>query len=279
MRKFLVFPALALLALLAPAAAQAHHVDWNISTAQCALVNNAPVVSIKVSYRAFEDFNKPVRWELKFDGVLKGSGLYTWAGPDADQRISRAAHAGNVVVDYHSSWGDEFSGGSASKRWTVLCPTPVPPPPPPVIIGCNGSVVPIGTPMPTCVTTVLVCNGTTMLPGTTTCPPPPVVKTIQVRKVTRCVHRRDIVFHTVKGSGTRLGVVSLFVNHVKVRTRDGHFLLKSIRFHSVPLRHPGHDGRVPIRIIANLRKADGSALQFRVRDRVKPCGATIRRDP
>jgi hypothetical protein len=291
MRKILVLPALTLLALLAPVAAQAHkhrhhprarvahHVDLNRSSAVCALENNLPIVTVRVFYEDFEDVNKPVNFALKINGAVKGSGLLTWEGPDHVHLIKRAAPPGLVQVEYHAFWGNSFSGGDSIMHRTILCPVPVVPP---VVVGCDGLVIPNGAPAPTCQTFVLVCDGTTMPAGTTTCPPPPPppppVTVVKVQQ-TACIPRRDVVFHTIKGSGTRLGVVKLYVHGQLRRVKDGAYLLRSIRFGSVLLNNPGRDGRVAIRIIAKLRKPDGSALEFRVRDRVKPCGATIRRDP
>jgi hypothetical protein len=281
MRNILALFTAGMLALVLAPAAQAHHVDLNRSTVECALENNAPVITLKVLYVDFEEYNKPVRWELRFDDVVVDNGLHTWAGPSDDHDLKKSSKPGLIEVEYHSSWGSRYSGGAATLRRVVFCPEPVPPP---TLIGCDGKPIPAGGTPPVCRTVTIVCDGQEMPPGFITCPPPPSPPSCAVcpppRVIAKCVPRRDIVFHVYRGSANRLGKVRLYVRGKLVRVKHGHYKAKSLTFRSVYLGRPGKDGRTRIRIVALLRNKDtGKALQFRVRDRVKPCGSTIRRDP
>lgn len=271
MRKPLVFVAvLAATVLGVPSAAQAHHLEQETSTIECVLSNNVPTVKVSAHYVDFAQSDLPVFWSTWIGSTKVGGGSLVWSGSDYRHNASFKTSAGVHTVAYIATWNSGANSAKFSK--TVTCPTPVPP----TVVVCNGTVMPPGTQVCPPIPPTFVCDGVVQPVGTVVCPTPP--KKHHKRKKA-CVPKRDIIFHTVAGSGTRLGSVSLYVHGKKIRTKDGHYVLRSMRFGSVLLRNPGKDGRVAIKIIALLRKADGSALQFRVRDRVLPCGGVIRRDP
>src|SRR4051794_26105197 len=68
-------------ALLAPAAAEAHHVANG--SAVCTLVGSVPTIKAQASFVSFASYNKPVAGELHVDGktVATISG-FTFAGSD-----------------------------------------------------------------------------------------------------------------------------------------------------------------------------------------------------
>jgi hypothetical protein len=136
MRKTLVFAVISALALLAPAAAQAHHLDQDTSTITCVLSENQPTVRISANYLDFSPWDQPVAWSASIDKVTVGGGTLTWVGPDFRHNVSFRTTAGSHDVVYQSSWNGGENGAYLSRRGLV-CPAPVPPPvkpPPPTVV-------------------------------------------------------------------------------------------------------------------------------------------------
>lgn len=151
MRKTLVFAVISALALLAPAAAQAHHLDQDTSSVTCTLTNNVPTVHVSAHYVDFSPWDQPVAWSASIDKVSVGGGMLTWVGPDFRHNVSFVTTAGSHDVVYQSSWNSGENGAYLSRRGLV-CPAAVlppvkpppptvvvvtpPPPPPPVVVPC-----------------------------------------------------------------------------------------------------------------------------------------------
>lgn len=162
MRKKFLSLGVAVAALgLLPAAAEAHHVDHAASSVACVLVGGAPTVQATVAYRQFADSDKPVQVAVYIDGQLVDHTWLTWPGQDYDHAWSRAVAPGGHDVHYWAGWARNSTSDSVDAH--VNCPAPPPPPPAP----------PVAPPAPP--TTIVVCNGVTMPPGTlaTACAPPP----------------------------------------------------------------------------------------------------------
>lgn len=160
MRKLFLALGVVLAALIAPAAAQAHHLDQDTSTLTCVLVSNVPTVQTSAHYVDFSPWDQPVFWSESIDKVTVGGGSLSWAGPDYTHNVSFTTTAGNHDVVYQASWNGGENGGYLSHRGLV-CPVPVPPqptptptptPPPPVVIyyDCAGHQLPAGSPPATC---------------------------------------------------------------------------------------------------------------------------------
>lgn len=135
MRKTLVFAVISALALLAPAAAQAHHLDQDTSSVTCTLTNNVPTVNVSAHYVDFSPWDQPVAWATSIDKVTVGGGMLTWVGPDKYHNVSFRTTAGSHDIVYQSSWNNGENGAYLSKH--RVCPTPVPPsvkPPPPTVV-------------------------------------------------------------------------------------------------------------------------------------------------
>jgi hypothetical protein len=165
MRKLLTLGVVTAAALFAPAAAQAHHVDYNKSKAACVLVNNVPTLQVDVVFVDFEEYNKPVSWTITINGVFDSTGLESW--PAAENPHTQhwtkavAASSTSYAIVYSAHWGRGFTASLPFE--TVVCPQPVPPP---VVWGCDGKIVPPGSPMP-------VCQPVTPPPTIVTPPTPP----------------------------------------------------------------------------------------------------------
>lgn len=150
MRKPLVFAVSAVLALmLAPAAAQAHHLEQDTSTVVCVLDYNKPTVKVSANYVDFSPWDMPIYWAASIDKVTVGGGPLTWVGPDHRHDVSFETTAGSHDVVYQASWNGGDQGGYISKR-SLVCPVPIPPPvvvvvtpppPPPPPCACPPPVV------------------------------------------------------------------------------------------------------------------------------------------
>lgn len=170
MRKPLVFVLSAVLALvLAPAAAQAHHLEQDTSSVVCVLANNQPTVKVSAHYVDFSPWDQPVYWATSIDKVTVGGGSLTWVGPEKRHEVSFPTTPGTHDVVYQASWNEGENGGYLSKRG-LFCPPPVPPP---VVV----VVTPTPTPSPTPVAT----------PTPPPPPPPPCVCPPPAKPKPRCV--------------------------------------------------------------------------------------------
>jgi len=65
--------AMTTVALLAPAAAEAHHVANG--SAECTLVGNVPTITARATFVSFASYNKPIAGKLDVDGGPAGTSL------------------------------------------------------------------------------------------------------------------------------------------------------------------------------------------------------------
>src|SRR4051812_30548726 len=73
--------AMTTVALLAPAAAEAHHVAG--ATAACSLVANVPTITARASFAGFQSYNKPIAGKMNVDGATVATVTgFTFAGSD-----------------------------------------------------------------------------------------------------------------------------------------------------------------------------------------------------
>src|SRR3954452_20805350 len=96
--------AMTMIALGAPAAAEAHHVAGG--SAECTLVGNVPTIKAHASFVGFASYNKPVAGELHVDGktVATISG-FTFSGSDGTwQSAAVTSTPGSHHIDGQFSW-------------------------------------------------------------------------------------------------------------------------------------------------------------------------------
>lgn len=171
MRKLLMLVAAsALLALLAPASALAHHLEQDTSSITCVLDSNRPTVKVSAHYVDFSPWDLPVFWSVSIDSRTVDGGSLSWVGPEHRQDLAYEVTPGTHDVVYQASW-DRGDNGAFLSRRGLVCPPPVPPPPPP-----PPPVTPPTTPAPPPVVSTPPCP----------CPPPP-PPTSKPKRKPRCV--------------------------------------------------------------------------------------------
>jgi hypothetical protein len=89
-------------ALVVPAAAQAHYVAS--SSATCELVGNVPTVTFNVNFKEFLDVDKPVQGTVWIDSTSYAVPSFTWTGEDYTLVWTQATTPGSHTVS------GEFSG-------------------------------------------------------------------------------------------------------------------------------------------------------------------------
>jgi hypothetical protein len=124
--------AAAMVAGLAPAAAEAHHVDTVNSGARCQLVANVPTITAWAKFVGFAANNKPVNGQMKVDAAtVQTISGYTFAGSDATWNSNQIkTTAGRHHVSGSFTWPNQ-GGMNGAFAADVNCPAPVPPPPAP----------------------------------------------------------------------------------------------------------------------------------------------------
>ena len=121
--------ATAVIAALAPAAAEAHHVAGG--SAQCTLVDNVPTITASADFVGFQEYNKPIDGKLQVDGGdveaindFRFAGLNgTWNS--ASHAVTAGAH--HVIGDF---WWPHQDGRNGRFEADVACPAPKVTPPP-----------------------------------------------------------------------------------------------------------------------------------------------------
>jgi hypothetical protein len=168
--RLIAVTAAVLAAMFLPAAAEAHHVDYNKSSAACVLVNNVPTLQVNVLFYDFEEYNKPVSWTITINGVFDSTGLESWPAAENPhtQHWVKSGVTSNTSykIIYSAHWGNGYAATLPFE--TVVCPQPVLPP---VVIDCKGNPVPPGQTPPTCSPPITVPPPVTTPPVVT----PPVV--------------------------------------------------------------------------------------------------------
>jgi hypothetical protein len=169
---------------LFPAAAQAHHLEQNTSTAACVLVNNQPVIQVRAHYVGFVPADQPIHYVVRVDGVdVQTSDVPLNPAADFFHAVDLPSTPGAHTVLYSATWNSGANGGYFTTTPPLVCPAPIVPP----TVVCNGVQVPAGTvctPPPA----VVYCNGVAMPTGTPpascmkkTTPPP------KKKHLTKCV--------------------------------------------------------------------------------------------
>jgi hypothetical protein len=119
----------AVVAGLAPAAAQAHHVAGG--AAKCELVGNVPTITATASFVNFTSYNKPIDGVLKVDtATVQTISGWTFPGSNgtwnsAPQTVTAGAHHVTGIF----TWPNQ-DGENGRFDADVTCPTPNTPPPP-----------------------------------------------------------------------------------------------------------------------------------------------------
>ena len=125
------FVGAALVAGIAPAAAQAHHVDSG--SAKCELVSNVPTITAQANFVGFTSADKPIDGVLKVDGTaVQTITKWTfWGSNGTWNSAPQTVTAGTHHVTGIFTWATQ---GANNGRFDadVLCPAPKTPPPPPV---------------------------------------------------------------------------------------------------------------------------------------------------
>jgi hypothetical protein len=174
---------------LFPAAAQAHHLEQNTSTAACVLVNNQPVIQVRAHYVQFVPADQPIHYVVRVDSVDAQTGDVALNPlPDFFHAVDLPSTPGAHTVLYSSTWNGGANGGYFTTTPPLTCPAPVVPP----TVICNGVQVPAGTVCPP-PPPVVICNGVTM---PTTTPPATCAKKTPPPKKVRKYHCP--VIHLIK---------------------------------------------------------------------------------
>jgi hypothetical protein len=178
-------------AMFPPAAAEAHHIDFNKSSAACVLVNNVPTLQVNVVFYDFEEYNKPVSWTITLNGAFDSTGLESWPAtenPHTQHWVKSGVTANtSYSIIYSAHWGRGYAATLPFE--TVVCPQPVPPP---VVIDCRGNPVPPGQTPPTCLPPVTVPPPVTTPPVVTPPETPPCVLTRTHRVRVRAKEKSSI---------------------------------------------------------------------------------------
>src|SRR4051794_28213989 len=122
--------AIAVAALVAPAAAEAHHVDSG--SAVCTLVGNVPTIKAQASFVGFASYNKPISGTIAVDGktVATITG-FTFSGSSATwQSAAITAAAGTHHITGEFVWPHQ-DGMNGKFSADATCPTPPKPTPTP----------------------------------------------------------------------------------------------------------------------------------------------------
>jgi hypothetical protein len=131
--------AMTTVALLVPAAAEAHHVASG--SAECTLVGNVPTINAHASFVGFASYNKPVAGKLDVDGTtVETISGFTFSGSNGTWQ---SAAVTSTPGSHHVSgqfWWPHQDGMNGKFSADVSCPTPEPPPTP--------TPTPTPTPMP-----------------------------------------------------------------------------------------------------------------------------------
>jgi hypothetical protein len=125
-----------LLFLVAPAAAQAHHVD---SKAECVLVADQPTLKLTADFVGFSSTHT-VRGTVWVDGAQKFNGTVpvTWTGNNGKWTYTQPANGGqSYTVKTEWRWGSSDKDGETHK--TNKCPTPPPPAHPAIALDKTGA--------------------------------------------------------------------------------------------------------------------------------------------
>jgi hypothetical protein len=229
---------------LFPAAAQAHHLEQNTSTAACVLVNNQPIIQVRAHYVQFVPADQPIHYVVRVDNVDVQTGDVPLNPlPDFFHPVDLPSTPGSHTVLYSATWNSGANGGYFTTTPPLTCPTPVVPP----TVICNGVQVPAGTvctPPPP----VVICNGVTM--PTTTPPATCAKKTTPPKKKppTKCVAKPLRL--KVYPLRQKHGEVEFVVSGVKVaNVRSVHWYVRRTGhpFHRVgtsgkPWEHITHHG-------------------------------------
>jgi hypothetical protein len=120
----------AVVAGIAPAAAQAHHVAGG--AAKCELVGNAPTITATASFVNFQSYNKPINGVLKVDATTVEA-ISGWTFPGSNGAWNSVQHkvtAGSHHVTGIFTWPNQNSENGRFDA-DVICPAPQTPPPPP----------------------------------------------------------------------------------------------------------------------------------------------------
>src|SRR5262245_56757004 len=117
--------AMTTVALLAPAAAEAHHVSDG--SAECTLVGNVATIKASASFVGFASYNKPIAGKLDVDGktVATITG-FTFSGSSGTwQSGDVTTTPGSHKVVGQFSWPHQ-DGMNGKFSADVTCPTPTP---------------------------------------------------------------------------------------------------------------------------------------------------------
>lgn len=114
--------------LALPAAASAHDVNAEKSSAECVLVSGVPTVTFTVEFEGFSDANKPVSGTITLDGTVvktyAGATAFTWTGSDFTLVFSQATTAGKHVLRGDFTWPGKTTKNNGYVKKTVECPAP-----------------------------------------------------------------------------------------------------------------------------------------------------------
>jgi hypothetical protein len=137
-------------ALLAPAAAQAHHIA--ASGAECKLVGNVPTITAQATFASFASYNKPIAGKLDVDAATVATITgFTFSGSNGTWQSGAVPTTPGKHHVTGTFWWPRQDNANGRFDADVTCPAPPPPPPTP-------TPTPTPTPEPPVVTPPVVAT-------------------------------------------------------------------------------------------------------------------------